>query len=289
MVMSVSDFFRDYYKPLKLRSRSPNTTRLYGNTIRQFGLFLERVATLDDLNDLTVSRYLDDRASKRALHTADKERNQLLAMWRCAADRRLIECRPTIPVTRLPFRVPSAWSIDELKRLVTVAKVEKGTIGDVPARVFFPALIQVLWQSAERIGAIMSSSKSHYMRPRLLVLAECRKGGKQDKLFTFSDGVCDLLDVLAKSTNGDELFAWPLNRLYLWQKFGKIVEKAGLGGGRLCKFHQLRRSAATHFAAGGGDATSLLDHSSPRVTRAYLDPRYIDTGPKPCDILPTIE
>lgn len=289
MMMSVGDFFSDYYKPLKLRGRSPNTSRLYGNTIKQFGKFLQRTATLEDLNDLTVSRYLEDRASTRALHTADKERNQLLAMWRCAADRRLVDMRPTIPVTPIPVRVPKAWSVEELKSLMIAAKAEKGRIGDVPSMVFWPALIQVLWQSAERVGAIMSVPKSDYARPRILVLAEYRKGGKRDKLFTFSDSVCDLLGVLAKSENGPELFAWPMNRLYLWTRFGGIVERAGLGSGRRCKFHQLRRSAATHFAANGGDPTSLLDHSSPRVTRAYLDPRYVDVGPKPCDLLPVID
>lgn len=287
--MRLSQFFSDYYKPLKLRGRSPNTARLYGNTIKQFGIFLGRDAMLDDLSDLTVSRFLDFRTEKRALHTADKERNQLLAMWRCAADRRMVEMRPTIPVTSIPFRVPTAWSIDELKRLLAVAKVQTGMIGDVPARVFWTALIQVLWQSAERIGAIMSVAKEDYSRPRILVRAEHRKGGKRDKLFQFTDGVCDLLDVLAKSKNGPLLFSWPKSKMYLWNRFGKIVDKAGLPGGRRSKFHQLRRSAATHYAAGGGDATALLDHSSPRVTKAYLDPRYVDAGPKPCDILPGID
>lgn len=289
MSLTLSQFFSDYYRPLRLRGRSPNTSRLYGNTIKQFGKFLERPATLDDLNDLTISRYLDYRCEKRAMHTADKERNQLLAMWRCAADRRMIEMRPTIPVTPIPVRIPTAWSIDELKRLIAVAKVEMGMIGDVPARVFWTALLQVLWQSAERIGAIMSVEKTDYARPRILVRAEHRKGGKRDKLFTFTEQVCDLLDILAKSKNGPLLFSWPKSRMYLWNRFGKMVAKAGLPGGRRSKFHQLRRSAATHYAAGGGDPVALLDHSSPRVTKAYLDPRYVDVGPKPCDILPSIE
>lgn len=287
--MRLSEFFADYYKPLRLRGGSQNTARLYANTIRQFSKFLGRDATLEDLTDLSVSRYLDNRCENRALHTADKERNQLLAMWRCAADRRMIEMRPTVPTSRIPFRVPTAWSIDELKRLVAVAKVESGMVGDVPARIFWTALIQVLWQSAERVGAILGADKSDYARPRILVRAELRKGGKRDKLFTLTESVCELLDILVRSKNGPLLFSWPKNRLYLWQKFGKIVERAGLPGGRRAKFHQLRRSAATHYAAGGGDATALLDHSSPRVTRAYLDPRYVDTGPQPCDVLPPID
>jgi len=287
--MLLSEFFADVYRPLRLRGRSANTNRLYANTIRQYGLFLGREATTDDLNDLSVARFLEHRASCRSPYTSEKERNQLCSLWRCASDRRIVGDRPCVPQSPLPARVPQAWSVDELKRLLAHATVATGKIGDVPAHVYWPALILCLWQSAERIGAILSVKKEDYSRPRILVRAEYRKGGKRDKLYSFSDKACDLFDVLAKSSNGPHLFEWPKNRLYLWDRFGKLLKSAGLGGGKRCKFHQLRRSAATHFCARGGDPTALLDHSSPRVTKAYLDPRYIDTGPKPCDVLPSID
>lgn len=287
--MTLTEFFRDYYRPLRLRGRSENTFRLYANTIKQFEKFLGRTSSLDDFNDLVVSRYLDHRADGRSRYTAEKERSQLLAMWRCAADRRLVEFRPTIPASPMPTRIPTAWSVDQLRKLLAVAKVSKGAIGAAPARVFWPALIQVLWQSAERIGAIMAVKKSDYVRPRILVRAEYRKGGKRDKLYTFTEPVCDLLDILANSGQGERLFAWTKSKEYMWPVFGELVEQAGIPGGKRAKFHQLRRSAATHYAAGGGDAVSLLDHSSPRITKAYLDPRYVDTGPQPCDVLPSIE
>jgi integrase len=287
--MLLSEFFADVYRPLRLRGRSANTNRLYANTIRQYGLFLGHEATTNDLNDLSVARFLEHRASCRSPYTSEKERSQLCSLWRCASDRRIVSDRPCVPQSPLPARVPQAWSVEELKRLLAHATVAKGKIGDVPAHVYWPALILCLWQCAERIGAILSVKKEDYSRPRILVRAEYRKGGKRDKLYSFSDRACDLFDVLAKSSNGPHLFEWPKNRLYLWDRFGKLLKSAGLGGGKRCKFHQLRRSAATHFCARGGDPTALLDHSSPRVTKAYLDPRYIDTGPKPCDVLPSID
>jgi integrase len=55
------------------------------------------------------------------------------------------------------------------------------------------------------------------------------------------------------------------------------------------KFHAMRRTAASHFAAAGGDASHFLGHSSPRITeKYYLDPRIADTGPQPCDVLPGV-
>ena len=286
--ITLADFFRDFYKPLRLRGRSANTVRLYGNTVKQFAKFLGRDPTLADLSDLTMSRYLDHRCENRSAFTAEKERTQLFAIWRCAADRSLVECRPTLQTTPLPTRIPTAWSIDQLRQLLTTAKVATGNIGDVPARVFWPALILVLWQSAERIGAIMSCTKQDYVRPRLLVRAEYRKGGKRDKLYTFTDPVCDLLDVLASSGKSEKLFDWVKNREYMWALFGKLIERSGIPSQKKARFHQLRRSAATHFTASGGDAVALLDHSNPKTTKAYLDPRFIDSGPKPCDVLPDI-
>lgn len=288
VALIILEFFREVYRPLRLRGRSPATVRLYENTIKQFSKFLARPASLADLNDLEVSRYLEHRGSTRSPFTGEKERNQLCSLWRCAADRRLVADRPCVPPTPMPIRVPQAWSIDELKKLLTFAKVAKGKVGEVAAAVFWPALILALWQSAERIGAILSVCKSDYARPRLLVRAEYRKGGKRDKLYSFTSETCDLLDALAAANNGPTLFAWPGNKTYLWNRFGKLIDKAAISSGKRCKFHQLRRSAATHFFAKGGDATALLDHSSPRITKAYLDPRYIDTGPRPCDVLPDI-
>lgn len=292
--MTLSKFFEDFYRPLRLRGRSQNTVRLYENTLKQYGRFLGRDATVEeDLNDLQVSRFLEKRAAERSAFTAEKERNQICALWRCASDRRLVDMRPCVQPTKLPSRIPKAWTIESLRKILAVAKVlptrgKLGMVGDVPERIFWPALVLVLWQCAERIGAIMSVRKEDYSRPQILVRAEYRKGGKRDKLYTFTDQTCDLLDILVASKNGPLLFAWPKCHSYLWGRFGAIVAKAGVEGGSRCRFHQLRRSAATHFLRAGGDPVSLLDHSSPKITKAYIDPRLIDTGPQPCDVLPDI-
>ncbi len=103
--MILHQLFNDFYRPLRLRGRSTNTTRLYGCTIRAFGRWLGYDPTIDDLSDLTLSRYLDHRAATRSPYTAEKERSQLCSLWRfegfCRRDRKchLHRC-PTA------FRVP---------------------------------------------------------------------------------------------------------------------------------------------------------------------------------------
>jgi integrase len=290
--MTLAEFFTRYYAPLKLRGRSENTTRLYHCTIKAFKKFLDgREPTLIDLDDLIVSQFLAQRASTRSPFTAEKERTQLLSLWRFAFDRRIegVTTRPCVPPTPLPERIPTAWAVDSIRDLMRAASKETGMIAGSPASAWFMALISVLWESAERIGSIMSLRVLDYSSPRILVRAEYRKGKKRDKLYSLTPSTCVLIDQIVKGKKpNDKIFAWDKPLPNLWYSFGKVVERAGLGGGRRAKFHQLRRSSATHFASRGGDATALLDHSSPRVTRAYLDPRFLQTGPQPCDVLPSI-
>ena len=201
----------------------------------------------------------------------------------------MLDAMPCVPPAPLPERIPTAWTVNQLRGLTAACDKRAGLVGGVPACAFWLALVAVCWESAERIGAILSLRAGDYSEGRILVLAEYRKGRKRDKLYGLTADTCRLLDQCVDGKRaGDLIFKWDRQMSFLWYEFGKIVDAAGLGGGRRAKFHQLRRSAATHYAAAGGDATALLDHSSPRVTRAYLDPRFLKTGPQPCDVLPSI-
>lgn len=288
--MTLSDLFENYFAPLRLRGKSPNTTRLYRCTLRSFERFLKRPATIEDLDDLRIARFLSHRASVRSPYTAERERNQLVSLWRFAGDRRIVDSRPCLPAaSRLPERVPKVWTPEELRRLIAVAGATPGIIGDAPAGIFWRALVGTLYESAERISAIMSTTVDDWQRPRLLVRAEYRKGGKRDRLYTLTDPTSDLVDYLCRRRSPDDkIFRWDRNWTYLWNKFGDVVEAAGLPGGRRAKFHQLRRCAASFYAAAGGNPTQFLDHSSPRITRAYLDPRYTDQGTPPSQIIPSL-
>jgi len=131
--MTLQNLFDDYYRPLRLRGRSANTSRLYGCTIRSFWKWLRHEPTIDDLTDLTISRFLEHRGSTRSPYTAEKERTQLIALWRFAADRGFVRDRPCVPPAPLPDRIPEAWSVDQLRSLVRAAVATPGRVGTVPA------------------------------------------------------------------------------------------------------------------------------------------------------------
>jgi len=286
--MTLDDLFSLHYRPLRLRGRSESTVRLYRCTIRAFARWCGYPPTTDDLSDLMISRYLDDRAAVRSPFTAEKERTQLLALWRFAADRRLggVSVRPEVPPGVLPERNPEAWSPDEMRRLLRAAAATRGVTGSVPTGLLFSALIHTIYDTAERIGAIMQTPAANYSRPTLLVLAEHRKGRRRDRVYHLSPEACDAMDRLP--ANRDRLIPWPYCRTYLWSRFGEIVRRAGLDDGRRSRFHKVRRTVATAFAAAGGNATELLDHASPRTTAAYLDRTKLPGPPSPAELLPRL-
>jgi hypothetical protein len=287
--MLLVDFFEGAYLPLRLRGKSENTTRLYHCTLRSFAKYLERRPTLEDLNDLTISMFLSKRARERSAFTAEKERTQLLSLARFAWDRGLIKVKPCVPPATLPERIPTAWSVDQIRSLIRATDKEVGLIAKVPSAVFFRGLVCVLWETAERIGAIMSVTVADYQSGVLLVRAEHRKGRKRDKLYGLTLSTQNLVEQLCRGKPASKpIFEWDRAKTLLWHSFGRIVQRAGLSDGRRSKFHMIRRSSATAFAALGGDPVSMLDHSSPRVTKAYLDPRFMPQGPRPCDVLPQI-
>lgn len=292
--ITLQELFESKYRPLRLRGRSQNTIRLYGCTLRSFSKWLTRPARLSDLNDMTVSSFLDVRASECSPYTSEKERTQLLCLWRFAADLNLKDVRPMVQQAPLPEIVPTAWSIEDMQSLFRAARCTREPVGDVPGRIWWPGLISVLWETAERIGAIMSTVPTDLSRPHLLCRAEVRKGGKSAKFYLLSNETIEYLEAI---DGKDKLFPWPYAPNSLFRKFGHIVTRAGLGTGfgyngrRGLKFHQIRRTAASHFAKSQGAhaATQLLDHASPRTTRKwYLDQRMVDNQAKPSEVLPQL-
>ncbi len=290
--MTLRDFFDNLYRPLRLRGKSPNTVLLYGCLIRTFSRWLGRDATVADLDELVLARFLEHRITVVAAITADKDRQQLMALAGLAWKKRLIEEMPSCPPGLIPERAPEAWTIDEMTHLQKVASDPKTYHRrKVFYSQFFSALIPVLWETGERVGAIRDVARADFTRPHLLVRSEFRKGRKRDRIFTLTPATCDRLEALPRSENG-KLFPWPFTETFLQTQFKRVVKKAGLNpeGKKRLLFHQIRRTALTHYQAAGGNACEMAGHSSDKITRKwYLDVRFTETGAKPCDVLPSLE
>lgn len=278
--------YEEQYEPLALRSRRPNTKRLYRSTLRSFDRFLTRKATLVDLNDATVSAFaaarLDSGLSK---YSVNKDLFNLLAIWRWAHRKGIVANWPDVALETPPERAPVALTAEELSRLLAAIYAEPGMVGQLVAAKFWLALFLVIWDSGERIGAVMGLSwdRVDLLGRWVTFLAEDRKGARADTVAKIADDTAAaLLDI--KRPEG-KVFFWPYSPTLIYRRMGRIMKRAGLPDSKLYKFHALRKSFASHLKAAGGDPQKALGHSSAKITKAYLDPRIAPDSTSAVDLL----
>lgn len=282
--MLLLDFFRNVYFPRNLRGRSHNSVRLYELCIMQFTRSLARPPTVADLTESNVYAHLARRHAV-APATRNKELGQLLALWRFATRRKLLDNWPDIPEEPEPERTPIAWMPDELAKLMQAAKRAEGAVGDVPAKLWWPTMLHLMLDTGERIGAIRETRWNWVSGDALRVPAEARKGKTRDRIYRISPGTIASINSLRPySGSSDYVLPWPYVPTYLHAKFRVIVESAGLPTGRKYQTHCLRKTVGSAAHAAGMNAQDVLDHSTRRDTMRYLDPRLMPHR-QACDVL----
>ena len=277
--MNLLTFFREHYKPTRLLGKSQRTVVLYEYSIRLFGESLGRPATLQDLNDLVVAKHLQRLCdAKRSPASVAKERAQLAAIWNFAARRRFVEFFPELPPIVSPTPIPKAWTEEQLNKLFEACRRRKGKIRgtEIPKCNWWYALHQVMWDTGERIGAILQLKWDDFEHPWLTIRAEYRKGRQRESLIRLHDQTANFLEWKLHRHN-EMIFPWPYSGTYVYRKYNQVLRDAGLPTDSRSKFHRMRRSFASHLYAAGGDATSACGHASEKTTRkSYLDPRIIN-------------
>jgi integrase len=283
---TLQSVYEGQYEPLALRSRRPNTKRLYRTTLRAFDKFLTRVATIDDLNDATVSAFaahrLDSGLSK---FSVNKDLFNLLALWRWAHRKGIVANWPDVALETPPERAPVALTMAELARLLAAIKAEPEAPGTAVGARFWLALFLLIWDSGERIGAVMGLTWDRVDIPGRWVRfrAEDRKGARADKMAKIADDTAAALVAIRRPEG--KVFVWPYSPTLIYRRMGRIMKRAGLPDSKLYKFHAIRKSMASHLKAAGGDPQRALGHENARTTKSYLDPRIAPETTDAVDLL----
>jgi len=280
------DVLRDIYAPLKMISG--RTLALYEFTLDAFGRFLGHEPTIADLEKLTVARFLADRVRQRAAATASKDRSQLRAIWEFLARHQMTDSWPAIPLIKVPDRIPECWLTDEFVRLLSSAALERTCYEEIPAALWWRALLLLAYDTGERCHALISIQWGDVRGGCVLFRAENRKGSRRDILRELSPATQAALEAIRGARKpGDQVFPWPRSRSYLWKRLEIILSRAGLPAKRRDKFHKIRKTTASYYEASGNSAQRLLDHADPATTRKYLDPRVVKGVAAP-DVIPRV-
>lgn len=273
--MNLDNLFEIYLES-KLLKASERTVVLYRRSIASFETTLGRKALVSDLTDKNLERHLWRVVKNgRSPATANKDYHQLTAIWRFANRNRMIDSWPNVKPLREPEKVPLGWLKAEVDKLVASATCEPGEVCGVRASIWWRTLLLIMLDTGERIGAVRQLVKENHIGDHLLFPASIRKGKTRDKLYPLSKDTIASLSQLKKCGDSEFLFPWNFHYWYIYPKFSKILERAGLPTDSRSKFHRIRRTVASAVANTGGNPSSALDHSNPRVTKKYLDPRIV--------------
>ena len=137
--MLVRSLLLDRYAPLHMLC--DRTVGLYMHTLDRFRDYLATVPgrvdpepTLDDLDDLVVSKFLryreitPHRGKIAARNSVLKDRTQLVAIWTYASKKKLLTSTgqhvewPSLPPYRAIERVPRAYSAEDVAKLIRLAR-----------------------------------------------------------------------------------------------------------------------------------------------------------------------
>jgi integrase len=283
--MLLHDVLRDFYAPLT--GVSDRTITLYGYTLRSWGEVLGRPPETTDLEELSVARFLANRVRELSAATAAKDRAQIRALWEFCARRRLCDTWPQVPRIIVPERIPEAWLTDEMKSILASAAQERGRIGGFPAAAVWKGILLLCYDTGERIASVVDVRASDVRGCNVIFRAEERKGRRRDILREISVECADSLLAIRRGPD-DTAIPWDRHRTCLWRILKIILQRAGLPSDRRCKFHRIRKTTASYYEAAGGSAQRLLDHSSPAVTKKYLDPRIVSPGVPAPSVLPKV-
>jgi integrase len=274
--MDLRAVYSEKYLPRNLRIQSPSTRKHYRITLDQFEEHLGRRAELADLADETIQGFAKWMLEEKELSpaTINQRLGYLAALWRWCAKNNLVVLWPSFNLLSEPEEIPRAWNERQLSVLMLILSQIQGDIAGIPASAWWTNLHQFLWESGERIGAVLQITWEMVDRHACTVdvPAKIRKGKAKGMLYRLSPELMASLRKM-KRPGHDELFPWPHCEATLYNRYDRILQRAGLPHDRKSKFHRMRKSFASHLDAAGGDATKEFRHSSAKITqRNYLDP-----------------
>lgn len=276
--MLLNLFLDDFYFAFR-PSLSARTIKLYRHSVKKFGQFVGVPPGLSDLTNSNVGKYLAAiSASGLAPATVEKERSQLLAIWRDAQLEGLIDKGPRVQPIKVPDPVPRSLKVPELQQLWLTFDTLQGKTGGNENSDVIRAAATLQLTTAERIFAVTMLRWDDLDRENNVVTyrAENRKGGRRIKATEVPPAVITCLDRL--HCESEFIFAGCQGKTKLSTLYSRAFGRSGIRWTKGKTSHLLRSTKATLVDVAGGNASRSLGHRSPATTeRYYIEERIDDT------------
>jgi integrase len=297
--MTLRDLLIDRVAPLK--GLSDRSVVMYLSTLDRFRDFLGHEPTVDDLDDLTAAKFLrwrqatqHSRWKKISPASLAKDSAHLRSLWTWLAKKRwkrsngeLVEFpdykRPTVPKP-----VPKAFRAEELARLVDTARHRKGTVAGKPAAWYWVTKILAMFQTGERIGAVLELrwSEVDLERHTLTFLAATRKGHRETITRAITPELAKML-AMCQGGPSERVWPWVEDREFL-SIYGSLRVLCRTAGVPYHPFHSIRKSTASYLKLAGVSAKKQLGHSSEEMAENHYYDEEITGRESNLDYLPDI-
>jgi integrase len=276
------DQLRDDYVATNTAIRSQETKRLLRIATDKFAEYLGHEAHAGELTDRNIAAFVQWRRSLgRAETTIERESGKLLTLARHAASLALLPApRLRIPKSRVDS--PVAFLRHEVRSLFRAAAAYDSSVCGVPGDVFMLAVLNLIWDTGERIGALYALDRADI--DGRWVTFRHRKNGGQVLVRRVSRSTARSLEKLLEASTGSKPFA-ATHRSNLYHHLDRLLVMAGIPVSRRHKFHCLRRSHASWLHRLGGDAQESLGHATQEITRRHYFDVRITHGRHAADVL----
>jgi integrase len=292
--MTLAELFERYSD---LRNLNPKTVALYGMLLDRLRAHLGHEPTVNDLDDLVISRYLRARATQswagKTVRPASVQKDKVMiaSVWNLAARKRWARDFPELPRIKVAKSIPTgrAYTAEDVAKMIRQARHRRGRTGGKLSCWWWSTLLYMAYCTGERATALLSLrwGELDLERRRVVFKGETRKGQTHDIERDFTEQLAGIL--LPQRGQPDELvWHWDRARGSLWTSLKLLCRLAGV---RYRGFHGLRRTRASYAALAGGTAaaTQVLDHSDPRLQERYVDSQICPTEQSSVDCLPPLD
>lgn len=206
--MLLSDLLVRYFAQ-NIRIRNENTRRQYRYALRDWTEQLGRDPLQSDLTDESLGRFATWLLDKKLEPKTVNERvGRIAALWRWLVKVGELRRMPLIDRVREPRRAPVAWTIEDLRRLISSLESLPGRVGPVPARDWWRSLHLVAWSTGERISALMAVRWEWIAGDFLTIPAEVRKGRASDRVYRLSAKALAALETIREPSRA-LVWCWP--------------------------------------------------------------------------------
>lgn len=286
--VSLSRFCGSYCEQrLNLSDGSAEQLRV---AVRLYGRFLGHEALVADFSKESLLGFLRGLLARCSPATVNSKRAALLSLWRAAAEVGLCTPPPRIAKLIEPERLPVAWTVDQVSRLLATAKRRPGHWYGVPVSLAWEIALLTIWDTAARVGSLLGADLSHVdlQQRTWRVPAEHLKGRRRDRLFRLHPQTVDAISrSLVNGRTTTKLFPYPYQRREVFLHLKCLLRDAGLPFDRQHLFHCLRRTAESYAAAARGIewAAAATGHSVAVARKSYISP-MICPAPSLIEALP---